>query len=171
MIRNLILKQIDSRERALGESIEWLRHIVRNSLGAFFSFMKFGKFAQRRRSLPRTPWHIAQIVAARSADCGPCVQIAVNLAKHSRIPLEVLRAVIDRRPDALPEDLAEVYRFSETIMAHDDDPALREKLRARYGEEGFIELAYALGAGPVIPTIKRALGYAVSCSRVTIKTE
>lgn len=170
MLKRFISHQLNRFEKSIGVSVDWARHVLRHSLRLFFKFMKFGSFAKSRRALPLPAWHVAVIVGARSADCGPCVQIAATLARKEGVAVEILKAVIDQRPDALPLDLREVYLFSESVMAHSDEcEALRESLRARYGEEGLIELAFALASGPVIPTIKRALGHATSCSKVTIK--
>lgn len=170
MLRRLILGQLDRVEAQLGASVDWVRHVLRHSLRLFLKFLKFGKFAQSRRVLPLPAWHIAVIVGARSADCGPCVQIAVNLARKDGVDASILQAVIERRSYNLPNDLKEVYEFSESVMAHSEEcETLRESIRARYGEEGLIELAFALASAPVIPTIKRALGYATSCSKATIK--
>lgn len=170
MLKYMINGKLSAFEREGGVSVEWARDVLRNSLRLFFKFAKFKSFAQSRRVLPLPAWHVAVIVGARSADCGPCVQIAVNLAAKAGVNREILRAVVESRPEGLSPDLNEVYRFTESVMAHSDEcESLREALRARYGEEGLIELAFALASGPVIPTIKRALGHATSCSKVTIK--
>ena len=52
MIRYLILKQLDKQERSLGESVDYVRHILRSSLIAFFKFALFTPLAQHRRNLP-----------------------------------------------------------------------------------------------------------------------
>jgi len=170
MLKFFITRQLNHFETTIGVSVDWVRHVLRHSLRLFLKFLKFGSFAQSRRVLPLPAWHVAVIVGARSADCGPCVQIAVNLARKDGVDASILQAVVEQRSDNLPHDLKEVYAFCESVMAHSDEcESLREALRARYGEEGLIELAFALASGPVIPTIKRALGYAASCSKVTIK--
>lgn len=53
-------------------------------------------------------------------------------------------------------------------MQHSDDDALRETLRARYGERGLIEMSYAIAAGRIPPTVKRVLGFAKSCKGVSV---
>lgn len=43
------------------------------------------------------------------------------------------------------------------------------RLRERYGEEGLVELALAIASARVFPVTKRALGYALSCSKVEVR--
>ena len=77
---------------------------------------------------------------------------------------------MERKPDDLPSDLAEVYRFSEAVLAHDDDAAtpFRESVVARYGQEGIAEVGLALASSLVFPTMKRTLGHSKSCARVEL---
>lgn len=170
MLRWLILKKIASEERTLGESIDYARHILRTSLGAFLRFGMFTPMAQYRKKLPVVPHAVAGIVSSRHADCGTCVQIGVNVAKKSGVPGDVLRAVIDRRPDDLPPDAALAYRFAEAVLASSgEEDGLREQVRTRFGERGLVELSLAIASAHVFPLVKRALGYATSCSRVEVR--
>jgi len=169
MIRNLILSKLDAAEKDLGESIEYARHILRTSLRLFFKFAKFMSFAQHRKVCAVGPYHVACIVSSRENDCGPCVQIALNMARKDGVSADHLQAVIDRRVDELPEELADAYRFAEAVCtSNGDEDYLRDRIRERAGEEALIELAFGIAAAGVFPTVKRALGYATSCSRVAL---
>ena len=170
MIRKLILKRLDKEERSLGESVDYMRHLVRTSLPAFFKFALFTPLSQHRRKLPPAPYRVARIVATRDEDCGTCVQIEVNLARKEGVPADVIRAVLNNRPDDLTPALADVYRFARSVVeASGGDEELRERVRARYGEEGLVELALGIAAARVFPVVKRALGYATSCALVEVK--
>lgn len=170
MIRKLILKRLDKEERSLGESVEYMRHLVRTSLPAFFKFALFTPLAQHRRKLPPAPYRVARIVATRDEDCGTCVQIEVNLARKEGVPADVIRAVLNSRPEDLTPALADVYRFARSVVeASGGEEELRERVRERYGEEGLVELALGIAAARVFPVVKRALGYATSCALVEVK--
>jgi alkylhydroperoxidase family enzyme len=165
MLRALILRKLNSVERELGESVDYIRHMVRTSLPATLAFLKVMGMASHRRKLPVQPWHVAQIVATRSEDCGSCVQIAVNMAHKGGVPAGVLQAVLDGRPQDLPADLALAYRFTEAVCTQAATAdALREEARTRWGEVGLVELSLAIAASKVFPTAKRVLGYAKSCA-------
>lgn len=170
MLRKLILRKLASEERKLGESVDYVRHILRVSLRAFFKFIKIMPFASYRRTLPADACAVAQLVATRDEDCGTCVQIGVNVALRDGVPADVLQAVIDERPDALPEPLADVYRFTESVVKADgNDEPLRDRVRRHYGDEGLVELSLAIAGCRVFPIVKRTLGYATSCRLVEIR--
>jgi alkylhydroperoxidase family enzyme len=172
MIRRLILKRLDKEERALGESVEYVRHILRTSLPAFFKFALFTPLSQHRRKLAAAPYRVACLVATRDEDCGTCVQIEVNLALKEGVPPEVIHAVLNDRPDELAPELAEVYRFAKSVVeATGGEDELREKIRERYGEDGLVELAFGIASSRVFPVTKRALGYAKSCALVDVKVK
>ena len=167
MIRKLILRRLDAEEQALGESLEYLRHIVRTSLRSFLRFALFTPLAGNRRKLSESAYRIARIVATRDEDCGTCVQIEVNLARKEGVPTEFIRAVLNNRPDDLPAELVDVYRFAIAVVeASGEEDQLRQRLRAQLGEEAFVELALGIAAARVFPITKRALGYAKSCALV-----
>lgn len=170
MLRRLILARIAAAEKDLGVPLEYCRYIVRVSLRASFKFAKFLAVDEYRRVLPPAPCYVARIVAVKDADCGTCVQIAVNQAKKAGVPAELLRAVLDGKLDDLPEEVRDAYRFAEAVVtASGEDDALRERIRLRYGDEGLIEMALAIASCRVFPMVKRALGYAVSCSAVAVR--
>jgi alkylhydroperoxidase family enzyme len=167
MLTYLIRWQIRGLERRLGEPLDYLRHMLTASLGAFRAFVRAARVAAYRKHLPVAPCHVARIVAVRHEDCGPCVQTAVNLAKADGVPADVLRAVLDRRVNDLPEPLRDVYRFAEAVVeVSGEEEPYRARLRQVFGEAALCELALAIATCRLFPTVKRALGYATSCSLV-----
>jgi len=169
MLKFLVRWRIRAFERRLGEPLDYLRHLLGASFGAFRAFARAAKVAAYRKALPAAPFHVARLVAVRHEDCGPCVQTVVNLAKADGVPADVLRAVLDRRVADLPESLRDVYRFAEAVVeiTGEEEP-YRERLRAVFGEAALCELALAIATCRLFPTVKRALGYATSCSLVKV---
>jgi alkylhydroperoxidase family enzyme len=162
--------RLAAAEKELGAPVDYMQHILQVSLRAFLTFVKIMPLARYRRALPPGPYHVARIVATRDEDCGTCVQIEVNLAKKAGVPADVLRAVLDGRPEHLPEELADVYFFAEAVVkATWQESQWRDRIRQRYGEEALIELAMAIAVCRVFPVTKRALGYAISCERVEVQ--
>jgi alkylhydroperoxidase family enzyme len=169
MIRRLIERRISAAERALGVPADYLRHILRVSLRAFLKFIKVMPLSEYRRKLSAEPYHVARLVAARHEDCGTCVQIEVNLARRDGVSAAVLGAALASKPDELPSGVADAYRFAEEVVkASGEEGPYRENIRRHYGEEGLVELAMAIAVCRVFPTTKRALGYAQSCSAVSL---
>ncbi len=168
-MRTLINYVITRQEQALGASLNWLHELARASLAAVLKFALAGPLGTHRKRLPKDAWHIARLASTQHEDCGGCVQIVVNLALRDEVRPELLEAVLRGEEEALPSELAEVYRFTETIVSGGDDPHLRESLRGRFGDEAFHELAIAIATSRLIPTTKRALGCAESCSLMPVK--
>lgn len=169
MIRRFLLSRIAAAERALGAPLDYARFLLDASRPAFFSFGKVSRALTFRSRTPPAPLHVAGLAASLHEDCGTCVQIHLRLARRDRVPAEVLRAVLDRRPELLPPDLGLVYRFTRAVLA--EDPAqldLREQVRARYQDAGVAEVALAVAAARYYPQVKKALGFATSCERASV---
>lgn len=170
MIRTLIGNSLNAEERKLGASLDYARDILRTSLPAFLKFAMFMPLSRHREALPRAAYHVARIVATRDEDCGTCVQIEVNLARADGLPVDVIEAVLNENVDALPDDLADVYRFARRVVeASGEDDALRERMRYRYGDDGLVDLALGMASARVFPIVKRTLGHARSCALVKIE--
>lgn len=168
MLRWFFRRKLNSEEKRLGASMDYLRHIVDVSPSAFLRFAAIMPFANSRKTLPPDAWFVAQLVALQQEDCGPCVQIGVNLAKESGVDPRVIRAALEADRAALSKELAAVFDFTRAVLATEDVDALRQTIRERYGEQGLIELAYAIAGSRVPPTVKRALGFATSCSTAPV---
>jgi alkylhydroperoxidase family enzyme len=172
MLRQMILRRLATEERALGVSVEYIRHILRASLPAFLKFSLFIPLARHQHALPPAPYHIARLVATHEADCGTCVQAEVNLARQAGVAPAVLEAVLQHRLTDLEPEIADIYRFTRAVvLATGEEEELRPHLSARYGEAGMVELALGIAAARVYPTTKRALGYATSCDLIEVQLE
>jgi alkylhydroperoxidase family enzyme len=170
MLRWFINKRLDAAERSLGASTDYLRHILRVSMPAFFKFLKIMPLAEYRKKLPADAYHVARLVATQHEDCGSCVQIEVNLAKKDGVAPQILQAVLDRNVGALPPALAEVYHFAEGVVTRNgQEEEFRDRIRQRYGEVALVEMALAIAVCRIFPTTKHGLGYATSCSKVTVQ--
>ena len=169
MLRRFIGWRLNVAEREMGMSVEYLRHILRVSVRAFLAFTKILPLARYRRKLPLEALHVARLTAVCYEDCGDCVQGEVNAAKKEGVSRSIVQAILTGEAIELPDELADVYHFCLAILETRDDDSLRSRIRAHYGEEGLVEIALALGACRVFPTVRRALGYAKSCSIEPIK--
>jgi alkylhydroperoxidase family enzyme len=170
MLRWLLRRRIDATERQLGAPLDYVREMLNASTALPLRFFAGTALLARRRRAPRDVWHVAGLVTTRHEDCGACVQIGVNLALKDGVPADVLRAVLDRAPERLPEPLAEAYRFAAAVCAADgSEERWRDALRRRHGEEALIELSLAVATARVFPTVKRGMGHAVSCALVPVK--
>ena len=170
MIRRLIHRKIDQSEQALGQSHDYLRFMLDISLRAFLSFSKIFAIANYRKVLPLDIYHTARIVAAREEDCGTCVQLEINLAQKAGVSSTVLQSIINAEPQCLSNQLDLVYRYVDAVVKKlPTEMDLREKIKPIVGDQGFVELALAVGASRFLPIVKRMLGYGTACSKVELK--
>jgi alkylhydroperoxidase family enzyme len=170
MIRQLLRRMIERTEDRLGVPLEESRYLLEHSPGAFLAFSTVQTWSDRHKALPAAAYYVAKLAAYREEDCGTCLQVAVNLAKKSGVDLELVRAAAQGRGELLPRELREVFRFAQKQANRIDDDELRERLRARWGDEALIELGLAVAGARMFPAFKRTLGYARSCALVNAST-
>ena len=164
MYRWFVSRQLDSAEKQIGVSLDYLREMFRVAPSVFFKFLKLKSLAQHRRVLPSSVLHVARMVASRHHDCGPCYQMAVNFALQDGMSVELVDAVVHERVESLPKELLEAYRFTESIVMNDgQDARWRESIEQRFGDEGVVEISLAIAIAGVFPTMKRGMGHARSC--------
>lgn len=169
----LVDRAIAAQERRFGVPMDHLRRIAGASTAAFAKFGLFAPLASHRSALPADVWHVARIAATQAADCGTCVQVAVNAARLDGVPPAVVRAALaadtatgdGEANDALGPDAALARRFGHAVAA--DAPDRREIVAAvagRFGETGQTEMALAVATVLVFPTVKRGMGLDVACA-------
>lgn len=168
-MKMLIQRGIRRQEETLGVPLDYMRAMADRDPWAVAKLALFKPLAEHRRGTPRDALHLARLQAIRIEDCGECVQIEVNLARRAGVFTDWIRAVLSERLEQLPEDLADVVRFATAVTVPDrDEPALRERVRRLYGDQGLIDLSLAIASARFFPTLKRALGYSQSCSLIQV---
>jgi hypothetical protein len=66
--------------------------------------------------------------------------------------------------DSLTPEIAAVARLSDAVTGERcDEPDARAVIEMAWGDAGLIELSFAMNGAALLPGIKRAMGYAVSC--------
>ena len=171
MIRWIFNRMIDRFEKQYGYDATYMREILAASRSGFLKFMVAQVMNLHRERVAPDAWHAARIAAARHEDCGPCTQLVVNMALEARIDPAIVRAVVARDFQRMSPDAALGVRLAEATLAHAPTDELRSQVLDRYGERGLISLAYAIAVPRIYPTIKRVLGHAHTCERVTVGGE
>lgn len=172
MLRYLLSRWLDRFERQNAYDATYMRDLVRAEP---WSFVKFGigASAPNSHAAPAAALFAAGISATLREDCGPCVQISVEIATRAGVRPEILRAVIAGDEAAMGEAAALAYRFARASLDRDMaacDP-LRDEIRRRWGERGLAAIALCLVSGRMYPTLKYALGHGLTCSQVRVGEE
>ncbi len=163
---------IAKQERALGASMDFLREMVTLSLSASLKLGLILPMTEHRSVLSLDARAVARIVTVRQEDCGPCLQIAVNQSLYEGADLGVVRATLARDDEALPDDLATVYEFTEAVVTdgHVSPNLARRTELTVGGRKGIVDLAFAIAGSRIFSMIKKVMGYSMSCSMVEIET-
>jgi hypothetical protein len=137
---------------------------------AFMHYALMGMPAAYRKDVPRDAWYAVKMVAARQEDCGPCLQLVMNMAEREGVPAAVRRAVWARDEAAMSEDVRLAWRYAEAAMGHTPDLADRcMAVAQRWGRRGLASLALSMTASRSFPMLKYALGHGQQCRAVRIE--
>jgi hypothetical protein len=169
MIKWALRRAIDKFERDWNYDASYMRDMADASPRAAWLFSRVTALGQFRRDLPLDAWCAAGITAVRHEDCGPCTQLGVTMAERAGVSPAVLRAVLADNPDAMPLDVALVWKFTRATLAHDAAAdEYREAIVKRWGRRALVSLAFAITAARIYPTVKYALGHGKACVRVVV---
>jgi hypothetical protein len=169
MLRALLRGRVAAFEKTWKYDTSYLRELVEVSPVVL---MKFGLVS----SLGHLSWAppaamvAARLVGTLSEDCGPCTQLAVDMATQETVSPAVLRAILTGDVAAMGEEAGLSYRFCKASLARDlvaSEP-LRAEVVARWGRRGLVALGLALTTARMYPTLKYALGFGHACSRVLV---
>jgi hypothetical protein len=148
----------------------YLRHMLKHAPRAFWKFSRLAKLSQHRESAPVEALFTVKLLGAMKEDCGPCIQLVADFAKEAKVPAGQIEAVLRRDMAAMSEPVALAYRYGQAVLSRlPEADALRQAVRARWGEKGLIDLAIGMQAGRLFPMLKDALGYARECRRVNVE--
>lgn len=169
MIKRALHRAIRKFEGDWEYDASYMHDMIDASPRAAWLFARVTKLGQFRRDIPIDAWCAAGITAVRHEDCGPCTQLAVTMAERSGVSPSVLRAVLADDPDAMPADVALVWKFTRATLAHDASAdQYRETIVRRWGRRALVSLAFAITAARIYPTVKYALGHGQACMRVVV---
>lgn len=169
MLKAILSRQIDAFERAWGYDASYMRHVLRAAPASFLKFSFVARMTDHRAA-PAEALAAAGLVGTLHEDCGPCVQIGVDMATAGGARPEVLRAILAGDGPAMSDEARLAWRFARASLARDLEAVepLREEIVRRWGDRGLVAVSLALTTARMYPTLKYALGYGKTCSKVTV---
>lgn len=171
MIRPLLHSIIRKFENRYGYDAAYMHEIADTSAGAFVKLGLAQAMNTHNEGVSLDALFAARITAVRFEDCGPCAQLVVNMALEAGVKPDMVRAIVARDAQRMSSDAALGMRLADAVLAHESTDAAREEVLARFGEKGLITLAYSIAATRIYPTMKRALGHAHTCERLSVGGE
>ena len=169
MLKWVLRKAIDKFERDWNYDAGYMREMIDTSPRAAWLFSRVTALGQFRRDIPIDAWCTAGITAVRHEDCGPCTQLGVKMAERAGVAPGVLRAMLSDNPDAMPPEVALVWKFTRATLAHDAAAdEYRDEIVKRWGRRALISVTFAITAARIYPTVKYALGHGKACMRIVV---
>jgi alkylhydroperoxidase family enzyme len=149
--------------------VSYLTHMLDVAPAAFFKFAAVLKLSRHVETAPAAALFAAKIVGALHEDCGPCVQLAVDMAREAGVADHDIDAVLAGNSSAMSETVRIAAGFARAVAdktPYADDA--RDRVRALWGDKGVVDLTLAVQIGRMFPMIKSGLGYARTCGRITV---
>jgi hypothetical protein len=146
--------------------VSYLEALMEASPEAFFAFEGAMGASRFQKAAPTELMALVKITALRTEDCGPCTELAIKMGREAGVPDAIMHGALHGGKGLSPEHM-EIYQFARAVTTNEDmDPDLLPRLEARWGREVMAELGVAMVGARIYPTMKRALGYAKSCSLI-----
>ena len=169
MIKWILRRATDKFERDWNYDASYMRDMIDASPRAAWLFARVTALGQFRRDVPMDAWCTAGITAVRHEDCGPCTQLGVTMAERAGVSAAVLRAVLTDDADAMPPEVALVWKFTRATLAHDPSAdEYRDAIVERWGRRAVVSVAFAITVARIYPTVKYALGHGKACTRIVV---
>jgi len=172
MMKSLLHWTVRRFERQWKYDAQYMHDVVNASPSAVWKFGLLQPMSQHRQDVSKEAWHAAHLAGALCEDCGPCVQLCIDMATNDGVAPERLAALIRGDLDDAGPDAALGFRYGMAV-ATDADTVLPlvEEARARYGERGLVSLAFSVTTARMYPTLKRGLGHGAVCAKVLVRDE
>lgn len=172
MFKWLVKKQLEAFSRRWGYDTGYVREIVDEAgVGAVMPMQALVKLGSYRK-VPMEAYYGAALTAGKAADCGPCLQLGVQMAEVAGVKPQTIRAILERDfANCSNEALLGVELASGTIARDGSGEGARAEILQRWGRAGLVSLAYAIVGAQAYPTFKYAIGHGHACVRVSIGGE
>lgn len=167
MITGLLKKQFASFGDRYGYDTAYLQEITDLDTSGAVKLGLMSKFTSHRFGLPAAAYFTAKVAAAKWADCGSCLRLAINMAEEAGVARADLAAMLAGTARDVTDDMALAGRYAQATI--DNDPELTAIIadcESRWGRRGVAGLAAATISGLLFPLFKRGFGYGNVCEPV-----
>src|SRR5262249_9212361 len=85
MLRWLLLPQIAAFERAWNYAASYMNEVIDGDPRAMRAFGKLQAISSYRKGVPPAAYFATGIAAVMAEDCGPCTQLAIDMAQQGAV--------------------------------------------------------------------------------------
>jgi hypothetical protein len=169
MLTWLARRRLRAFEKAFNYDASYAHEMAEVHFDALLALNRATALGRLQGDLPSDAFYAAKLVGYRHFDCGPCLQLAVDMACAAGVSTSTVKAVLSRNWSELPEHVALSAQFAcASLERLPEADTLRELVVERFGKKGLISLSTAIAASGIYPTLKYALGYGRTCQRTSV---
>ncbi|NVO58363.1 hypothetical protein HW561_21500 [Rhodobacteraceae bacterium B1Z28] len=172
MIRTLLKMGFQRFGSRYNYDTGYMRHIADTSASAGLRLSMLPFYSQfRGPNDAQNVWAGAMLGSTLDGDCGPCVQLIVDMALEAGVPRDKLTLCLQGEAMAAG-DVGLGFRFAQAAIANDPElDGLRKEIESRFGTAAVMAVSFAASSGRIYPVLKRGLGFGQTCSRVNVEGE
>lgn len=168
MIRFFTRRAAAQMQQRYNYDADYLNHVAEASPGAAVRLGMLPLFSQYSAGVPADLWAGAAVGSTLDGDCGPCLQLVVNVARERDVDADQLSA-------ALGQDWSSAgnvglgMRFAQAAINDTLELELiRSEIAEKFGEKAVVTLSIVAATGRTWPVIKRGLGHGNVCQSVRV---
>lgn len=172
MLKSFLHWRIRAFEQRYDYDATYMHEIADTDTRALMALQRLTNAGQYGGTLPQDALFAARLAAALFEDCGPCVQVVVNIALEAGVEPTLLATLAAGHPERVAAGPGCAFRFARAVLANSSEVgALREEVVQHYGAGAPYCLGLALSVARAYPVLKRAMGHAHTCQRVEVGGE
>ena len=129
--------------------VRYLYELAQQSPGAFRRYLLIAPLAQYRKAAPASAYYAAKMVATRRADCGPCLNLVVQMAREDHVDEPKLQAILNEELNLLDDDTRLAVRYAGAVIDQAELELLeiRQTMIDRWGQAAAAEMSLAVTFG------------------------
>jgi len=168
IIRYLANRAANAMERSVNYDATYLREVAATSEGAALRLGLLPQLSQYRDGAPIDLWAGAAVASTRDGDCGPCLQLVVDMATNQGANAGALEQALKGNWSAAGQT-GLGFRFAEAAISGNGElDALRDEIEHEFGKRAVVSLSISSATARCWPVIKRGLGHGKVCQAVKI---
>ena len=172
MIRYFLKMGMRKLAKRYSYDTSYMSHVVETSAEAGVRLSLLPLFTQfQGPKAARNVWAGAMLGSTQEGDCGPCVQLIVDMALEAAVPKDQLALCL--QGDAVAAgDVGLGFRFAQAAIANVHElEDLRAEIDRRFGPAAVTAASFAAASRRIYPVLKRGLGFGQTCSSVKASHE
>ena len=160
MLKRFFRRRIDAFEKRWGYDSAYLREILEASPKAMLRIALAQPLLKHREDLPLDVYAAAQITATQAADCVPCLELGIEMARRAGLADDLLDAIVAGDVAKMTDGASLGYRFARAVVERDVAEAgrVRGEVLRTLGRRALVSLSIAVATASFYPTLKHGMG-------------